>query len=533
MKNYSLFAIAFVAIVFFSQSRAFQTVEPISQQRRRKPVTAMLQPHKIMTRTNFHVKQQQPWMASSSSSDGLDGDEDSRNPGFFSLFMIGLPFLSAVFPELLQLAKSLTPNSSEQLAVVTALFVGNRAYLYALSATIVGLTALRGATDSPLLGQRVIDLTEELLYRPSLEELPPQPTNELKTERGRLRQEQEKKPAMIQTMAQSGLGESLDDVSTETQALILPVLVSALLATSVFLLPIWNGPGRGDSIDEAIAFQSFLSEWLPRISQIWNAALLTLFTRSEIRRLSSELLKPEPSSTASNDDSSMEPAIIFEWVVALVITGIAFLTPLWPAQNFVNMALAVLVARAIQLNKFPAIIVALMLLTLYDASSVFFIPAANAILDTAGAAATTTTTITAADVSSSAMGSVAVQKLSSGIFQPGLLVTKIGDRLGGSLGLGDAVFPSLLTTFVRRFDVRNNIRTEGETKRPSLFTVSMVGYILGCVSCEFTPLLSTSGLPALVFIIPFMLGSVITASYFSGELQDLWNFDPKGELQEG
>ena len=143
MKNYSLFAIAFVAIVFFSQSRAFQTVEPISQQRRRKPVTAMLQPHKIMTRTNFHVKQQQPWMASSSSSDGLDGDEDSRNPGFFSLFMIGLPFLSAVFPELLQLAKSLTPNSSEQLAVVTALFVGNRAYLYALSATIVGLTALR------------------------------------------------------------------------------------------------------------------------------------------------------------------------------------------------------------------------------------------------------------------------------------------------------------------------------------------------------------------------------------------------------
>jgi hypothetical protein len=128
-----------------------------------------------------------------------------------------------------------------------------------------------------------------------------------------------------------------------------------------------------------------------------------------------------------------------------------------------------------------------------------------------------------------------MQKLASGSFQPGLLVTKIGDRLGGALGLGDAVFPSLLVTFVRRFDLeqkKNTNNDDDDDERLSLFAVSVGGYLLGCFACEFAPLLSTSGLPALVFIIPSMIGSVLVASAVSGELVDLWNFDPKSGLDE-
>ena len=69
---------------------------------------------------------------------------------------------------------------------------------------------------------------------------------------------------------------------------------------------------------------------------------------------------------------------------------------------------------------------------------------------------------------SSAMGVVAINKLTSSNFQPGLLVTKVESRIGGALGLGDAVFPSLLATMARRFDVnQNNNDTES-----SLFLAS-------------------------------------------------------------
>jgi hypothetical protein len=97
--------------------------------------------------------------------------------------------------------------------------------------------------------------------------------------------------------------------------------------------------------------------------------------------------------------------------------------------------------------------------------------------------------------------------------------------LGGSLGLGDAVFPALLGTFVQRFDNFQQQQNQ-EERRVSLLNGSIAGYLLGCLACEFAPSLSTSGLPALVFIIPSMLGSVIIASALTGELRELFEFDP-------
>lgn len=460
-------------------------------------------------------------LASLKMSTGEEGRQSTPNTGsqpptLLSLSMLIIPLASVIFPGLLQLARSLPPNSSEQFAAVTALFVSNRGYLYWMAATIVGLAGVRGSGDSLQLGRRLTELTEELLFRPALDRVPSEKRNEGVT--GSINEETIEKPSLIRALTDSGLEESLDQVSSDTQAVILPLLVSFLLAFSIFLLPFWSGapPIANDGIGQfSSEIRDLLSNVLPTIAQVWNVGILAVFARSEIRRLGFEL-KYIPDSP------------VFEWAAAVSITGLAFFAQVWPAQNLVNMSLAILVARAIQLDRFQAVVGALALLTLYDASSVFLIPAAGASETFAEHSdALTSSSLHLADGSStasgSAMGSVAVQKLTSSIFQPGLLVTKIGNSLGGSLGLGDAVFPSLLANFVKRFDESKNAQDD----RFSLFAVSMVGYLLGCLACEFAPLISTSGLPALIFIIPFMLGSVVLASIVSGELKELVQFDPK------
>jgi hypothetical protein len=441
--------------------------------------------------------------------------------------MIAMPFVSIIFPILLFLAGSLTPNSSEQFSVITLLFGANRIYLYILSTTIVALAALRGAKDPTALGQRVVGLTEELLYSPSLDN-----DSHGKDDEAR----KENSPAMIQSLSEN-LGDSLDEVSGETQALILPLLVSALLASSAFFLRVNPGTTTEVAASSSAVLLDSLKALLPTISQIWNAGVLTLFCRCEIRRLFYRL-------------DNMPTAIRYQewvpWLVGAGITGLAYFGGgllAWPAQNFVNMALAVLVSRAIQINTFPAIVGALTLLTIYDATSTLLIPPAMAIsatMDSTTMDASSTSTIAAAvdsaKTASSAMGAVAMNKLSSSSFQPGLLVTRIGDRLGGALGLGDAVFPSLLATFARRYDLESAEQesaeqTKGVTGVP-LFTASMGGYIAGCLACEFVPFLSTSGVPALVFIIPLMLGSVVTVASSRGEFESLWNYNPDPELKQ-
>ena len=450
-----------------------------------------------------------------------------------SLAMATLPIVPAIFPLFLSWAKSLPPYSTEQIQVITALFTSSQVYLYANAATIVALAAVRGANDSPKLGRRLTDLTEELLYRPDLKAkwVEYQDSSIAEVENTT------KKPDLILSMADSGLQETLDEVSANRQALILPLLVSALLAVSVFFVPIGN---LGSLLPQENAYSlelaDFIKNILPYASQLWNSCLLTLFTRAETRRLFHEWIHDGALGSSSLD---IPPAV--EWVWAVVIAGIAcFFTPAWVLQNFVNMALAIAVARVIQLDTFVAVVGALCLLTIYDASSVFLIPSANAFAE----ATSYTLSIAPTDVASvpltfqnvlladksiadSAMGSVALQKLNADTFQPGLLVSKIDGRLVGSLGLGDAVFPSLLATFVRRYDNDNSNKS---LSRPSFFVVCLFGYLLGCMACEFVPMfLSTLGIPALVFIVPSMLGSVLVVAALFNEMQDLGEYQPSAK----
>lgn len=450
----------------------------------------------------------------------------------FSWLMIALPFIAPViFPFLLGVARSYPSGSSDQITVLTALFASNRIYLYIMSTTIVGLVALRSAAnDSPSLGQRIVDVTEELLYSPPLTGSGnKRRRTSTSTQQDDQRKEQEdpqstttyQKSAMIQNLSDE-VGDSLDGVSSETQAIVLPALVVALFTTSFAFVKLLN-VADGNTVDavdnEELA--NVLRTYGPVLSSLWNGLIITLFTRCEIRRL----LLANNVAVGSNDG---KPAVDtwLPWVLGAAITALAF-GGVWEAQNVVNMSLAILVARAIQINNLPAILGALSLLTLYDATTVLFLPAnaadlvsdvSNQVVAAASAASSPDTLEQAGQ--SSAMGSVAINKLTASNFQPGLLVTKLEGRIGGALGLGDAVFPSLLATMARRFDVEQNHSS-------SLFLASMVGYAAGCAACEVVPFISSTGVPALLFIVPFMVASTLVAALLQGNLQSFWEFDPE------
>ena len=450
----------------------------------------------------------------------------------FSWLMVALPVVAPIiFPLLLGVARSYPAGSSGQITALTALFASNRIYLYAMSTTIVGLVALRSAAnDSPALGQRIVDVTEELLYSPPLNGSGSRSrrtgsSSQQDEQRNRQPETQStttyQKSAMIQNLSNE-VGGSLDEVSPETQAIVLPAMVAALFASSFFFVKLLNG-ADGNTVDAAdnVELANLLKTYGPVLSCLWNGLIITLFTRCEVRRL---LLANNIAFGSNRDKSPIDTWL--PWILGAAITALAF-GGVWEAQNVVNMSLAILVARAIQINNLPAILGALSLLTLYDATSVLFLPAnaADLVLDAssqvmaAASAASSPDTLEQAG-QSSAMGAVAIDKLTSSNFQPGLLVTKLEGRVGGALGLGDAVFPSLLATMARRFDVEQNDSS-------SLFLASMVGYIAGCAACEGVPFISSTGVPALLFIIPFMVASTLVAALLQGNLKSFWEFDPE------
>jgi len=481
---------------------------------------------------------------------------------FSSLMAIWLPtFAIWGIPVLVNYARSFPPNSSEQFTAVTLLIVSNRIYLYTLAVTIVGLAATRGSQYDPSsLGRRLTLLTEELLIfdRPLALDNKIIEEEVIESESVIRISDDDKKevlktptPSFIQKMFNdSGLEENLDNVNTETQALVLPVLVSGLLAVSVLSLPFLESDGLFgtpilgvSTIDNELFLQlkKSIADVLPVVSQGWNALILALFTRAEIRRLSYELFglevknvegEVEVENDLERSSRNNDIQIILEIVVAITITGYgAYYLQYWPACNFVNMSIAILVARAIQLDTFQSIVGTLALFAIYDGVSVLLIPAA----------ANALTMADTSTASTSAMGSVAIQKLTSTTFQPGLLVTKLDGALTGALGLGDQVFPSILATFLKRFDDdmnndivvnKNGKTTTTTTKRHptkstssiSLFVLSLVGYIFGCILCEFAPTIS-SGIPALVFILPSMLTFTLCGAVISNQFDDLWNYN--------
>ena len=316
---------------------------------------------------------------------------------------------------------------------------------------------------------------------------------------------------------------------------------------------------------------------------------------------SAAVLAPSPTSSSSSDDDddddddddaafpfldavSSSP-LAQSALAAAVVAALAYLGPpglVWPLRNVVGVSIGVAVARAVQLPRLPNVLVALSLLVAYDVFSVGvqLVNLGSASLATtaaataaasssssassaaATAAASASISASSSGAASSAMGAVALSKVggatgagagaaaasSSSSFalpswQPGLLEVELRGRVTDLLGLGDAVFPSLLSTFCLRFDQRSisnsnsnsNINSsrspssDFSSSFPLYFAASLLGFIAGCVACDLAPGIDSSGLPALLFIVPAMATTTLGLAAARGELAGpggMWAFDP-------
>ena len=203
-------------------------------------------------------------------------------------------------------------------------------------------------------------------------------------------------------------------------------------------------------------------------------------------------------------------------VASAAVTAGAYVLPpaaAWPLRNLVNSCIAVTVARGLQLPTLPLVAAALSGLVAYDTLSVYGTGALVAPAAAAEAAAG------ASQASQSVMEAVARAKLSgSGPWQPGLLSVVVGGKTTDALGLGDAVFPAMLSGWALRRDLL--ARGAGSEGGEVYFKAAMGGYCIGCFLCEVTN--SGGGQPALLVLVPTMLATVLTTATVRGELLDIW-----------
>jgi hypothetical protein len=189
-------------------------------------------------------------------------------------------------------------------------------------------------------------------------------------------------------------------------------------------------------------------------------------------------------------------------------------------------------------NAFAGQAAALGGLVVYDTVSVYgtgglVAPAAAAAAAAAGGA----------EASQSVMEAVARAKL-GGPWQPGLLSVVVGGKTTDALGLGDAVFPSMLAGWALRKDAAAQAVPRGEVRVTEAaagngssegvgvagrgqraagggyFSASLGGYCLGCFLCEVTN--SGGGQPALLLLVPSMFAAVFAKAASRGELASIW-----------
>ncbi|WVZ67708.1 hypothetical protein U9M48_016752 [Paspalum notatum var. saurae] len=86
------------------------------------------------------------------------------------------------------------------------------------------------------------------------------------------------------------------------------------------------------------------------------------------------------------------------------------------------------------------------------------------------------------------------------------------------IGFGDILFPGLLVAFSFRYD-----RAHGKDLTDGYFLCLMIGYAFG-LSCTYVGLyLMKSGQPALLYLVPSTLGTIVLIGAKRGELSQLWN----------
>ncbi|GAQ79878.1 Signal peptide peptidase [Klebsormidium nitens] len=174
----------------------------------------------------------------------------------------------------------------------------------------------------------------------------------------------------------------------------------------------------------------------------------------------------------------------------------------WVGQDVLGVALILVV---LQMARLPNIKVSSLLLWLAFAYDIFWVFLSPYFFN-----------------GESVMIAVASGLNSGGEAMPMLLrVPRILDQWGGynMLGFGDIVLPGLLVAFTLRFDCEEKRSWSG-----GYFLYSSIGYGVGLL-CTYAALalMSGQGQPALLYLVPCTLGTLLILAWYRGELAALWS----------
>jgi len=271
-------------------------------------------------------------------------------------------------------------------------------------------------------------------------------------------------------------------------------------------------PADGASSDAVRELATLLRGVLPGLVTASNAGVCLLFARVEVDAALRAL-----GWTSGEDGATQSRQRAALGLSAAAVAG-SYLGPaaaVWPLRNAVNMCVATTAARALQLPRLPWVSALLAGLVAYDVLGVF---GSGALIPSAGAAPPPGAP-PPPPPPASVMEGVARAKLgAAGGWQPGLLAVFLQGRPTDALGLGDAVFPAVLSGWALR---RDRYRA-AQGARSTLFQAALAGYCGGCFLCEVFN--SGAGQPALLFLSPATLVPVLGAAAASGDLGPAWTW---------
>ncbi|GIL83522.1 hypothetical protein Vretimale_10342 [Volvox reticuliferus] len=99
--------------------------------------------------------------------------------------------------------------------------------------------------------------------------------------------------------------------------------------------------------------------------------------------------------------------------------------------------------------------------------------------------------------------------------RPGML--EDGKRPFAMLGLGDIVIPGVFVALILRYDVQRNFRSK-------YFRSAFGGYVAGLAATIVVMNVFQAAQPALLYIVPAVLGAVLGHAFLAGEFKDVFNF---------
>ena len=402
-------------------------------------------------------------------AEDLPSSRESRLTYLFVAAIV-LPLLAgSVFSPLLAMITDFALTAKERQGAILVLLLSKRICLYSTAVVALDWCSNRAALapDVPL-GERFISLNREMFGT---------------------------KFSDAETEAARPLYDALDRVEGNTLALALPVLLAGSLLASFAFLAVSSSVTDPPSNIAVSALGA-------SVSLAANGAVSFFFAKAEfqaLRRGFSPQLPPEAATVA---------AAALSFIALLSPVGAAWA---WPAQNFLNVLIAVTVSRAIFLTDIRAALVAILGITAYDyvgtVGSTLYTDNGQSIMEAVAVAKAGL-----ADAATSAGGvlesGAAKASFETAAWRPGLFSVVLNGRVSDALGLGDVVFPAILGGWSLREDLKGS--KGGKTP---LYNAVLAGYVVGCIVSEVFQT-TGAGQAELLYLTPAMLIALLVAWLF-------------------